>query len=368
MGSVIVVDQLQTLADLETDWARMANDLPFCHPGWMMPWWDVYGQIPSRKLFFICVLDDQGSPIGMAPWYRERNALGGQVIKFLGSGEVCSDYLTVLSNPGDEKVVAEHLAKWLTLSSEVNWDQLRFESVPKVGHTSLDQLIENLGDQGMGICKTQKDSCWRIELPNDMDEYLKRLSRNQRYQIGRLSRKQFETGNVTVEIATSPQQLEMQWPKLVDLHQKRREFLGEPGCFANVKFKKFLHDATLKLGETGNATIIVLKEDGQPVAAEHQLLGSSTVFAYQSGLDPDRLEISPGKLANYATIQSAIAGNKKYFDFCRGNEPYKAMWRADPVHCDEIRVISNRISAGVKHQIWSASQHMKTWVKQTMAS
>ena len=367
---VAVVDELETLNDLELQWSRLADDLPFCHPGWMLPWWNVYGQLPDRKLFVVCVSSDDGELVGLAPWYRQRASIGGCIVKFLGSGEVCSDYLTVLSAPGQESAVAQQLAAWLADASgrQNDWGQLQFESVPEFGVDVLTGLIEELESQKIGTCNTPSDSCWRIQLPSNMDAYLQTLSRRQRYQIRRGYRREIESGNVTVDIATSPEQLLDCWPTLVDLHQRRREALGEPGCFACANFTKFLHNATLKLGESGKAAIFVLKEDQRPLAVEHQLIGSKTVYAYQSGLDPDRMDIAPGKLANYVTIQSAIYQKKTQFDFLRGDEPYKSLWRAQPIPCKDIRVISNRMSAQVKHQIWAKSQQLKGWMKGTIAS
>ena len=52
-------------------------------------------------------------PIGFAPWYLQHSASQGRVVRFLGSGEVCSDYLAILCRPEDEDRVAAALAEWL---------------------------------------------------------------------------------------------------------------------------------------------------------------------------------------------------------------------------------------------------------------
>src|SRR5207244_453594 len=73
-----------------------------------------------------------------------------------------------------------------------------------------------------------------------------------------------------------------------------------------------------------------LELDGRPVAAEYHIAGEDIVYAYQSGIEPEVLHEEPGHLAAIATLQLAIAQGYRAFDFLRGDEPYKAHWRAQP--------------------------------------
>lgn len=365
-GKIVVVDQIEQLSELTTQWSRLAHDLPFCDPAWMLTWWDNYGQSGDRELLVLCVYEGE-QLVGLAPWFREQEGVGGCIIRFLGAGDVCSDYLNILAEPGKEQFVATQLAGWLAKDEgAVAWEQLQIECIPADSSSTLNVLLAELENLELVVSRTESDSCWRIALPDEMAEYVAKLSKNQRYQMRRAHRDQLASGNVTYELATTPEQIEQLWPVFVELHQRRREALGEPGCFADEVFAKFLHDATVKLAESGKAAIFILRENDQPVAAEHQLLGSQTAFAYQSGLDPERMELCPGKLANYVTIEAAIEAKRTHFDFLRGDEPYKALFRAEPVECHDIRVIANSVSAKLKHQMWATSQQLKTLVKKAI--
>ncbi len=84
--------------------------------------------------------------IGVAPWYLERSAIWGRVIRLLGSGEVCSDYVSVLCQPGFETAVAHALAEWLTTRGRLLWDLIDLDGVDDLdGVTSalVDQLEHN---------------------------------------------------------------------------------------------------------------------------------------------------------------------------------------------------------------------------------
>ncbi len=114
------------------------------------------------------------------------------------------------------------------------------------------------------------------------------------------------------------------------MHQRRWESLGKRGCFRSARFREFHREAATRLLATGDAEVFWLECDGRPIAAEYHLIGDRTVYAYQSGIAPDRLELEPGRLAVLATIREAIDDGRQCYDFLRGDEPYKAHWRASP--------------------------------------
>ena len=44
--------------------------------------------------------------IGVAPWYLDFNPIKGNVLRWLGSGEVCTDHLSLICRPEDAERVA----------------------------------------------------------------------------------------------------------------------------------------------------------------------------------------------------------------------------------------------------------------------
>ncbi len=80
---------------LRPQWNALANGVPFRRWQWLENWWRVYGECPDgeagRESLTLAVCDTTGTLIGLAPWYLEHSSQYGRVIRFLGSGEVCSD-------------------------------------------------------------------------------------------------------------------------------------------------------------------------------------------------------------------------------------------------------------------------------------
>src|SRR5262249_43158778 len=91
--------------------------------------------------------------------------------------------------------------------------------------------------------------------------------------------------------------------------------------------------------------------------------GGSVMYAYQCGIDADRLKVQPGELANMAAVRHAIEHGQTAFDFLRGDEPYKAHWRAKPREMLCVRVVPRRTSARMRHTAWVAGQNLKHLVK-----
>jgi CelD/BcsL family acetyltransferase involved in cellulose biosynthesis len=153
---------------------------------------------------------------------------------------------------------------------------------------------------------------------------------------------------------------------LVNLHQRRRESLGGRGCFASTRFATFHEETARRLLDSGNLRLVWLDVDGHTVAAEYQVLGDGVVYAYQSGIEPDSLEHEPGRLITMATLEQAVREGRRAFDFLRGDESYKAHWRAQPRATEDIRVVSATRTARLRHNLWLAGDNVKDWIKRSL--
>src|SRR5687768_6395024 len=97
---------------ISREWNALTRGNPFASWEWLSNWWRHYGK--GRELCVLTARDEQGTLRGATPWYAERCATKGCVIRTLGSGEVCSEYISVLCTPSDEELVADVVSRWLT--------------------------------------------------------------------------------------------------------------------------------------------------------------------------------------------------------------------------------------------------------------
>ena len=370
----------QQLSALEHDWNALSGGMPFRSWDWLATWWKHYGpathaggdregDAPSDKqLCVLAVFADADSPtapaarlIGVAPWYLDRSRLQGSVLRWLGSGEVCTDHLSLVCEPGDAETVANAVAEFLTVSLD-DWDRIDLSAVD-AGDAAIEKLIAAFEAHECVVSRQPADACWALDLPPSWDEYLASISKSHRKQLRQLERRVLESDRVRWHRVQSVAEFDEAWPVLVDLHQRRRRSLGEPGCFASHAFHEFHHETTRRLLATGQLRISWMEWDGTPAAAEYHLADARTTYAYQGGVDPDRLDEEPGRLSTILCLKAAIDEGHTQLDFLRGDEPYKAHWRATPRTTYDYRVIPNRRLARLRDRVWTVTDVIGDWMR-----
>jgi CelD/BcsL family acetyltransferase involved in cellulose biosynthesis len=379
-------DDLQSIA---TAWNALSAGVPFRSCDWLATWWRHYGagqlgtgqsgtgdsrsgqSASGGELCVLAAIDEQDQLAGLAPFHLERSAARGRVLKLLGTGDVCSDYLGILSAAGREEEVLAVIADALIDAQQhgdhdaagggLGWDLLELNGVA-ADDAAIARFVGHLIESGAQVHRRQGPNCWRIELPASWEAYLEAMSRSHRKQIRRVERRMLESGRAVLHTADAAT-LDAAMGILVDLHQRRRQSLGQPGCFASAAFSGFLHEAAARMLTSGRLELHWIELDGRAVAAEFHLLGDETVYAYQAGVDPEAIEEEPGRIINIATIRRAIELGRRGFDFLRGDEPYKAHWRAAPRPSLELRVVPPAASARLRHGVWLAGDAVKQWIK-----
>lgn len=344
-------------------WDRLAADIPFRSWDWLATWWRHYAAL--GQLYVLGVFD-RGDLVGIAPWYRTTTLQHGRTLRFLGDGEVCSEYETILCQPGREYAVIDALVEWL-LQPECRdqWDVIELASTdPQDPVPSL--LAEQLTERGCGLHSQAGKGCWRAVLPSTWDEFLQGLSRERRKKVRRMQRQYVDSGAAVWHTARTSEQLAFAQDVLIDLHQRRRNALGQSGCFAWTRYRAFHEEVLPRLLQTERLGLRWLEFDDRPIAIEYQLLGKDAVYCYQGGISPEDVRLSPGQIALLFAFKEAIDRGYRIFDFLRGDEPYKHQWRAEFCPNIELRIVADRTSAQFRHGIWLAGLDVKHWLKQTM--
>ncbi len=352
---------------LETAWSELAGENPFRGWDWNFTWWRHYGQ--GAELFVLVVRDDEQAVIGIAPWFLRWSPVNGGVLRFLGSGEICSEYHTLLCAQGREDDVAAAVAHWLTDATcslpewvygedEHHWQLIDFSGI-EASNVAVNALLRHLGQLGNQVYQRKAPSLWRLPLPATWEAYQAILSKSHRKQVRQLENRVLQTDRAKLHTANDRESFLRGLEVLIDLHQRRRIQLGEAGCFASPRFTAFHKEIAARLLHVGRLRLHWLELDGAPAAAEYHFSAGKVVYAYQAGVNPDLLEEEPGRLIGAATLKLAIEEGFGNFDFLRGDEPYKAHWRAEPRACVDCRVIPRYAAARLRHGAYLVGRRMK---------
>ena len=161
--------------------------------------------------------------------------------------------------------------------------------------------------------------------------------------------------------AESTEQLQYGQQLLVDLHQKRRNALGEPGCFGDDRFKQFYLNASDAHWKKDQWEVQWMEVDGAPVAAQTGCWMNGIFYMYQSGYDPAFESVEPGWMMNVGTLRRAINERWKAIDFMRGDERYKSMLRATPTPCLREQLCHSAWDSRTRFAAVGFAQQAKRW-------
>ena len=177
-----------------------------------------------------------------------------------------------------------------------------------------------------------------------------------------MERRFLDNGLARLVTADTPAAVQRGMQILIELHQKRWQSRGVAGCFALPRFTAFLPEAAAAQFSAGQLQLHWLEYGGQPIAAEYHILGQNVIYAYQSGIDPAAMRLQPGRIITAALVRNAIDAGLSGFDFLRGDETYKAHWRATPRRTQSIRVAPGGV-VRLRHSLWAAGENVKLWLK-----
>lgn len=349
------------LRALSAVWNSLAGAVPFRSFEWMESWWRHY-QLPGSQTYLLAVEDSHGQIVGIAPWFVSRSPISGRTVQFLGSGEACSEYQTILAVAGQEQSVAAAVADWLWTDGAHDWDLLWLS-----GAAAADRTIASFADEfkfrGHVVHQRPGMPCWRAELPASWEEFVRGLSKSRRERLRQLTRKYFDSGRTQTRWVASPTELDAAFSMFVDMHQRRRKSLGQLGCYSSERFARFHAEVSRRQCAAGKLRLLWTELDGRPVGAEYDFIDGQTVYYYSTGVEPAAVADHPGWLAMIGSLRRAIDEGCRSFDFLRGDEAYKCSWGAKPEPTLETRIIARRNVARLRHKAWLGRQQIRQWAK-----
>lgn len=349
----------------QSQWNSLVGDRLFHSWEWLFSWWETWQD--RGQLAIVVILDPQERWVGVAPLFKEREKARGCVLKTIGCGAACSDYVSIATRPGFERVVAQQIYD-LTLGKRSHFSAFADVDLFEVeGHSGTDHVMLAIADLAkqdeMAMVVDEIGGTWRARLDfESWEQFEKSLAKSFRRKtkkaVKRLTSEEFEG-----RVFWSDDDLEEFWPTFVDLHQRRRKFLGQEGCFADSKFENFLKQATLRLARSAKAQINMVFHKGKPLTTNLEFISADSVYMYQTGMDPDWLNLEPGHLTFAWAIRESIDRSFRWFDFLRGDEPYKARWNAERVSLYRTRIVPNRWKAQLRNRIWTTGRDCKRLAK-----
>jgi CelD/BcsL family acetyltransferase involved in cellulose biosynthesis len=350
---------------IRPEWTRLAADHFMSQWNWLANWWDHCvvraGDSNRCRPLIAAVLDEHSDVVGIAPFYKSRN-LSGHALRVMGDGNACSDYTRILAEAGQERAVSESLADWIS-SSDFRRDFGAIDWLEIEGHMSEEitwQLLWNrLTTSGWSVDSRELEGTWLAMLHDNWEAFCKTISKSRKRKIKRAFA-HLDEGRATCQFLTTSDECLYAWPKFVELHQKRRQTLGQSGCFANANFESFLRQVVSDYASVGQVVMTEVSHELQPFGYLLLFRTRHRLWMYQSGFDPEFDHLEPGHLVNTCSLRYAIEAGLTEFDFLRGDEPYKEAWGTSRIPLLTTRCTAPHVSARLKNTLWNAGRQLKS--------
>ncbi len=256
----------------------------------------------------------------------------------LGGGSVCTDYNRILAHQ-DKLVpsidsITKLLSDQFSARSSILSTELAIDGVAREVDSTY-KMRQSFERHGFSVWEKPIESSYTIDLPETWDEFMSNLSQSARRKAKKaLSR--IDKGECSFHSSSDPHELKYLLCQLAGLHQARRRRMGQAGSYAVKHFARFLMEAVDLLADQRQVRMEWIEHQGQVVAMHLLLLGSKTVYMYQSGIENELMHLEPGHCLTVCAIRNAISLGVNRYDFLRGDEPYKVFWVVPKSHLQSL--------------------------------
>jgi len=328
---------LATRLDWDTLLSQSASNVVFLTWQWQQSWWRHFGSSADCTLHLLVLRAERGATVGIAPLFIARRPIPPakpyvrgelrpegegkpvRVVQFVGGIDI-ADYLDVIASPEHlELVWAATLDYLLDIRDE--WDVIDFHSLPHFSPSR--NILHRLGEErGIPFEVLPEDVCPVLELPSDWQTYLMSLRKKKRHELRRKVRKLEGRDDVRWYMVPpyDRKELEEKMRVFITLHKQSG---ADKAKFMDADMESYFMEMARDLADTGWLDLAILEVAHQPASAYLSFRYNDRLYLYNSGYSPRFAAYSAGVALLAYRIHKAILQGVRYFDFLRGDEPYK---------------------------------------------
>jgi CelD/BcsL family acetyltransferase involved in cellulose biosynthesis len=318
------------------EWNALAeeslSDSPFARHEYLSQWWQTRGggEWKNAELALIAASENH-KLTGLAPLFIAEHG-GRSALLPVGSIEI-SDYLDLIVRPPDLQPFLSGLFDFLDRSGLRAGRVLDWYNLPEASPT-LAALRAESETRGLSFHEEIYRPVPRIPLNGSFEEYLSRLDKKQRHELRRKMRRAAEHETpVRFRLVQDSATLDSDLGELFQLMARDENKAG----FLTEAMRAQLSGTLRAAFQNGYLWLGFLEVGGVTAAASVNFDYRNKLWGYNSGVNRDFTELSPGWVLLGHVIQWACEHGRYEFDFMRGDEEYK--YRLGGVNRHVLRVV-----------------------------
>lgn len=301
---------------------------------WLYNWWTVYGGAFSQ--LYIYIIKEGNDLLGIAPLYLKRKnlLLPFKEACFLGSG--ISDYLDIIMMRNREEELYNALLSFM--DRDKSWDVLKLADMPSASK-GIDLMRKFYSAKRINI-DAEYNVCPYIDLASSWEEIYRLLSSKLKNTIRRKTKSIEKEHEIDIVEVSGDKISEDILREFIRLNGLRLDEKGARSPFSGPDFLNF-HKKIMKAFDEGVVNLCFMKADDKFISVIYFFQYNRKYYYYQSGLDPEWKDFSPGTLLFYHCIRTAYQKGCVEFDFMRGGEEYKSSWTSTNRYNSRARIYNN---------------------------
>jgi CelD/BcsL family acetyltransferase involved in cellulose biosynthesis len=311
-----VLSAIDDIIDLSDAWNRLATADAECtvfqRAEWTQAW---LHHLPGNRLPQVIVNREASEITAIFPmWLRTLN--GFRILEFIGARG--TDYLAPIMG-------RQHFstyARFFDYIRAADSDIISFEDIPSTH--SLVRYCEDMRPRS-AIAVSTTCLCFQIGLHGTWCTYLSALSVRKRRDIA-YDRRYFARN--CPRLSFVPRANIGQVDRHCDLHQSRRNRVGDAGAYSTDEAQRFWYHVADRWNENGMLRLSFLLCAERPVASILAAEWRGRVFAMTFGMDMDFARLSPGSVLLGYCVEHSIERGARSYDLSRGDDRYKRTWGA----------------------------------------
>lgn len=361
--SVEVVTDLERLVAIKGDYDRLntvtKNTLPFLLHEWHVTWWKHLAQRSAaiRDHLFIHVARNlAGECVGIVPFVLTQRPGVGVVnvttVSMLGADPYITELRMPLIDPAEEASVAWAVTQ--TLARDSRWDWIHWSGL------NQSPLFAETIAAADPIELLPPTMDYVLDLPATWEELRSNLKRNIRESL-RHCYNSLKRDNLTFTFtaAESPEDVREGLDHFFRLHEARsnaEKGIEHANRFGSATAKSFLIEVMDQLARRGVARVLLLRINGEVVAARPAFVVNNSIYLYFSGYDPNYGKYSVMTTMTAEAIKHAIEKKMDMVNLSAGTDVSKTRWGPRAIaHQDAI----GRRSRPTSRVAWAAYMHAR---------
>ena len=260
-------------------------------------------------------VDQRNGPFSSRTWHL---GTAGEPV----ADSVCVEYNHLLVS--DEDRFEFQLAIWKWLQSESDWDEFRLDGFPMA---DVNEWISQDANWSVVLKPSRYIALDRAR--ETKANVLSLFGTHTRTSVKRNLRR---AGNLRIEWSETVSEAQAIFQELIELHQRRWNLAGHPGCYASRVFREFHEELLTRLVPTEQMILFRVRNEQGTLGCNQVLIDQNRACIYQCGrfLPPDH-RISTGVVVDYTLMDECLKRGYDAVDFLAGNSPHKCRMSTDEV-------------------------------------